>query len=164
MDAPSTVVCRQREKLRNGEEAPHLPTFLQTRPAAAARRETRAGRGGAVSTASVRDLARAADDGSTVCRMRFLVALVLLVVAAAGKTPAPKKILLPPTRPFILTVAGALLSLLRPFPTHPSPRHRPHYHHRLLFALVSFSSEVSFISACLPPSVPTSIPPTGNGP
>ncbi|KAK1332906.1 hypothetical protein QTO34_006437 [Cnephaeus nilssonii] len=36
-----------------------------------------------MSTASVRDLARAADDGSTVCRMRFLVALVLLVVAAA---------------------------------------------------------------------------------
>ncbi|XP_005882471.1 PREDICTED: trans-Golgi network integral membrane protein 2 isoform X1 [Myotis brandtii] len=36
-----------------------------------------------MSTTSVRDLARAADGGSTVCRMRFLVALVLLMVAAA---------------------------------------------------------------------------------
>ncbi|XP_045436911.1 trans-Golgi network integral membrane protein 2 isoform X2 [Pipistrellus kuhlii] len=59
---------------------PDLPTGP---PSAAARRETRAGRGGATRTASVRDLARAVDDGSTVCRMRFLVALVLVVVAAA---------------------------------------------------------------------------------
>ncbi|CAK6435258.1 unnamed protein product [Pipistrellus nathusii] len=71
----------RRAARRGGSATP--PDLSPGPPSAAARRQTRAGRGGAPRTASVRDLARAVDDGSTVCRMRFLVALVLVVVAAA---------------------------------------------------------------------------------
>ncbi|XP_016057240.1 PREDICTED: trans-Golgi network integral membrane protein 2 [Miniopterus natalensis] len=46
-------------------------------------------RGAGLCTESARDIARAVDSGSTVCRMRLLVALVLLWVAAAGAEQPP---------------------------------------------------------------------------